>query len=247
MPCSSVEPDLAVVLESRIVSSGIVFTVSGPISSSTYMTSRYSGFFVDVEAQSGRCGVAPFEARKSQRVAGEELLVALVGELRVRDRELPLELVMAADLVEALVGLGVDARDEEARDRGDRGRVAAPRDEALEPADVGARDLLVALQREDQRDVDGLALRDHVLDRGQARLRRRDLHEEVRLVDEVVQADGLGRRSPRCRRRGSGRPRARRSRPCPSPRPRPAAGGRAPRSRPAPRGEGRSPSGRAPP
>jgi hypothetical protein len=30
------------------------------------MTSRYSGFFVDVEAQSGRCGVAPLETRKSQ-------------------------------------------------------------------------------------------------------------------------------------------------------------------------------------
>ena len=52
-------------------------------------------------------------------VAGEDLLVGLVGELGVGDRELALELVVAADLVEALVGLGVDARDEERGDRGD--------------------------------------------------------------------------------------------------------------------------------
>ena len=50
-----------------IVSSGIVFTVSGPISSSTYITSRYSGFFVEVEAQRQRCFVAPFAASASQR------------------------------------------------------------------------------------------------------------------------------------------------------------------------------------
>ena len=48
------------------VSSGIVFTVSGPISSSTYITSRYAGFLVEVEAQSGRCTCAPASARRSQ-------------------------------------------------------------------------------------------------------------------------------------------------------------------------------------
>jgi hypothetical protein len=127
------------------------------------MTSRYSGFFVEVEAQSGRC-------------------------------ELPLEPVVRTGLVEALVCLGVDTADEEARHGCDRARVAAPGHEPLQAADVGPRDLRVALEREDERDVDGLALRDHVLDRGEARLRRRDLHEEVRLVHELVQADGLGGR-----------------------------------------------------
>ena len=39
----------------------------GPISSSTYMTSRYAGFFVEVDAQRHRCGCAPFAARRSQR------------------------------------------------------------------------------------------------------------------------------------------------------------------------------------
>src|SRR6185312_11722777 len=80
-------------------------------------------------------------------LAGEELLEALVGELRVRDRELPLEAVVPAHLVEALIGLGVDAADEEARHGGDRARVAATGNEPLEAADVGARDLLVALER----------------------------------------------------------------------------------------------------
>ncbi len=50
-----------------MVSFGIVFTVWAPISSSTYMTSRYSGFFVEVEAQRHRCLVAPLAARFSQR------------------------------------------------------------------------------------------------------------------------------------------------------------------------------------
>ena len=67
-------------------------------------------------------------------------------------------------------------------------RVAARRDEPLEPADVRLHHLLVPAQREDQRHVDVLARRDHVLDRAEAGLRRRDLHVEVRLVDPLVQA-----------------------------------------------------------
>src|SRR3954462_2998994 len=42
--------------------------------------------------------------------AGVELLVALVGELRVGDRELALQLCGRAGLIEPPVGLGVDAR-----------------------------------------------------------------------------------------------------------------------------------------
>ena len=100
---------------------------------------------------------------------------------------------MAADLVEALVGLGVHARDEERGDRGElAARVAAAVDEALDAADVGLGDLAVALEREDQRDVDRDARGDRVLDRLQALDRRRDLDEEVRAVDQLVQALGLG-------------------------------------------------------
>ena len=95
---------------------------------------------------------------------------------RWRSPSLPLSSSWPPMLVEALVGLGVDARDEE---RGDRrelaARVAAAVDEALDAADVGLGDLAVALEREDQRDVDRDALGDRVLDRLQALERRRDL------------------------------------------------------------------------
>ena len=97
----------------------------------------------------------PWRRSASQSVAREDLLVGLVGELGVGDRQLALELVVAADLVEALVGLGVDARDEE---RGDRRHRASGRRRAsasrCDAADVGLGDLAVALEREDQRDVD---------------------------------------------------------------------------------------------
>ena len=49
----------------------------------------------------------------------------------------------------------------------------------------------MALEREDQRDVDRDAGGDRLLDRGQARLRGGDLDEQVRAVDERVQALGL--------------------------------------------------------
>ena len=75
---------------------------------------------------------------------------------------------MAADLVEPAVGLGVDAADEERRDGRDARRVAAALDQAAEAADVRLGDLAVALEREDQRDVDRDAARDRLLDRGQA-------------------------------------------------------------------------------
>ena len=76
---------------------------------------------------------------------------------------------MAADRIEPLVRLGVDPRDEEARHRRHRSRIAAAFDEPLDAADVRLGHLGVALQREDQRDVDALAARDHLLDRRAAR------------------------------------------------------------------------------
>ena len=63
----------------RTVSSGIVFTVSEPISSSTYITSRYSGFFVDVEAQRHRCVLAPFASSADQRGSFVALTSGLQG------------------------------------------------------------------------------------------------------------------------------------------------------------------------
>lgn len=49
------------------ISGGIVFTVSAPISSSTYKTSLYSLFFVPVEAHKILCVRAPFFASFSHR------------------------------------------------------------------------------------------------------------------------------------------------------------------------------------
>ena len=49
------------------VDSGMVFTVPGATSSSTYMVSGKAGSLVLVEAHSGRCGRAPAWRRASQR------------------------------------------------------------------------------------------------------------------------------------------------------------------------------------
>jgi hypothetical protein len=64
---------------------------------------------VDVEAQRQRCGLAPFPTRYSQRGPENGLLPVRVGELDVGDREPSLQLIMAADHVQPLVGLGVGA------------------------------------------------------------------------------------------------------------------------------------------
>src|SRR5207244_4445060 len=61
-------------------------------------------------------------------LTGEDALVVLVGELRVRNRELALQLGMT-DLVEATVRLRVDARDEERRNALNLRNVAARRGE----------------------------------------------------------------------------------------------------------------------
>src|SRR4051812_42939996 len=99
--------------------------------------------------------------------AAEDLLVVLVRDARVRDGELAAQgqCFLRADRLEPLVGLGVDPRDEEARDRPHLRRISAALDEALEPADIGFHRLLVHLQREEEGDVDAATVRDAVLDR----------------------------------------------------------------------------------
>jgi hypothetical protein len=98
---------------------------------------------------------------------------------------------LAADLLQPPVRLRVDARDEEARDRGHRRGIAARLHEPLQPADVRLCDLAVPPEREDQRHVDRAAARDALLDRAEPLLRRGDLDEEVRPVDPVVEAERL--------------------------------------------------------
>jgi hypothetical protein len=113
-----------------------------------YITSRYSGFLVEVEAHRQRLEHLPTGA-------GEGFQIVLVGELRVGDPELALQLRrLAADPIEPVIRLGVHARDEEARDRVHRRRVAAGLDETLDAADVRLHHLAMPLEGEDQRDVD---------------------------------------------------------------------------------------------
>ena len=90
--------------------------------------------------------------------------------------------------------------------------IAAVSDEALEPADVRPGHLGVALEREDERDVDRPALRDHVLDRRKTGLASRGSSRRGSAARAARGSAPPARSSPRCRRRASGRPPSRRSR-----------------------------------
>ena len=106
---------------------------------------------------------------------------------------LPLSaLALGADLVQPRVDLGVDPADEERRDRGQPGQVAAGGPGPLEAVEERLHDLAVAFQREDQGDVDADALGDALRDRGQPGFGGRDLDEQVRPVDEPPQLPRLG-------------------------------------------------------
>jgi hypothetical protein len=89
-----------------------------------------------------------------------------------------------AGALEALVDLGVHARDEERRHRLDVDGLALLQ-AALEAADVGLGHLRVLLDAEEQRDVDVAPLVDHLLDRGGALGRARDLDHEVGAIDAL--------------------------------------------------------------
>src|SRR5690606_27497624 len=67
-------------------------------------------------------------------------------------------------------------------------------DEPLEPADVGLRNLGIALHGEYERDVDRLARGDHVLARRQPGARPRNLHGQIRTIDYRMQPIRLGGR-----------------------------------------------------
>ena len=71
-------------------------------------------------------------------VGGKDLLICLIGELRVRERGLALERRVGAGLVQTLVDLGVDAGDEEGGDRVDRREV-----DALVAGDLETREVRV--------------------------------------------------------------------------------------------------------
>ncbi len=115
----------------------------------------------------------------------------MVGELALSDRGLAAEgqRVVGADRVETSIDLGVDAADEEARDAGDHGQVRSRiRRQAFEAGEVGLDHRRVAVEAEDQRDVDASTLGDHLLDRGETLLGSGDLDHQISTVDLLVQA-----------------------------------------------------------
>ncbi len=126
------------------------------------------------------------------------MLEQLVGELGLGERGLAVQLggalrtipALGDDGVEAAVDLGVDAADEERRDRRDARGVAPAGDEALEAALVGLDHPFVAIEREDQRHVHASSFGDHRLDRRQSLDGGGDLDEQVRLADALVQRTG---------------------------------------------------------
>src|SRR3954467_14643115 len=125
-------------------------------------------------------------------VGGEDLLVGLVGQPGVRDARPALERRVGAGLVQPLVDLGVDAGHEERRDRRDALQRSALLQALLQPGQVGLHDRPVALEAEDEGDVDTDAAGDAGGDGRQAGLGRGDLDVQVRPVDQPPQVRGLG-------------------------------------------------------
>ena len=179
------------------------------------MTSRYSGFFVEVDAQRQRCGVAPLPARNSQRSPLNACWKCSYASFAFAIASLPRS-ASASSVPIASRRLSASVSTRETKKLATECTFVGsppPSTSRSSPRRYASTTSRVALQREDERDVDALAVRDAVLDRAEAGLRRRDLHVEVRPVDPLVQAHRLVERRLACRRRASGRPPSRRSRP----------------------------------
>ncbi len=122
-----------------------------------------------------------------------DLLVALVGELRVGDRNFAFEdlqprllsrIARGRDpLVKFVIDKGVDATNEKARHARDLVRVPALLGERLKPGNIGLGDLGIDLLGEQQGHVDVDTLADQRADRGKSRLGARHLDHQVPAVD----------------------------------------------------------------
>ena len=137
----------------------------------------------------------------------EEVSETLIRHLRVGDRGLAVEALErllffriggGVDLLgQGLVDLRVHAADEKARHAGDLRQVSPLAVQRLEAGQVRVDHLGVAVDREDQRHVDVVALRDLVPDRGHAFLRGGDLDHHIRPAAPLAQVlcplDGLAR------------------------------------------------------
>ena len=150
-----------------------------------------------VEAQSRRCVFAPGCGQALPARAGEQRLVASVGELRVGDRRLaaqPIRQLFVAELVQPLVDRDIDAADEDAGDAADLGDIAAGPLQILEPRDICFDHLLVDAHGEEQGDVDVQPATDQLADRRNAGRRRRHLHHQIGTLHRRPQPQRLGHR-----------------------------------------------------
>ena len=122
-------------------------------------------------------------AQLREALAPEDLLEPAVGGARVGEPGAARD-VAAAGGLEPLVDLGVDARDEERRDRVAVERLAL-RVAALHGVEERLHHALVERDREQQRDVDVEALVERLLDRGDPGVGGRDLDHHVGPVDQA--------------------------------------------------------------
>ena len=104
----------------------MVLTVPGTTSSSTYLMGLKVGSLVEVEAHSSRCGRAPRAASACHCGRGGDLLMNFIRAAGAGDRRLAAHgarrrLAVRGQRIEQLVDRRVDAAQEKARDRGDRG------------------------------------------------------------------------------------------------------------------------------
>ena len=172
----------------------MVLTVPGATSSSTYRVSLYAGSLTPVEAHSGRCLLAPAVSSLRARSEAKTSSYASYARRALARAALPLrDLASSVPTWSSRLSISASTRrDEEGGDGVDARQVDARGLRLLQAREVGVHDGAVAVEGEDQRDVDADAEADDLGDGREARLRRRDLDHDVRAVDQPGQLLGLG-------------------------------------------------------
>ena len=146
-------------------------------------------------------------ALRAKRVpprAGEDVLVALIGQLRIGNRHLAEQSLDPAllfsfgglqFLLEQCVDRGIDSADEETSHAGHVRQRLAGRGTRFEPGDERVGHRLVRVAGKEQRHVDVDALADERPDGGESGWRRRNLDHHIRARDGVPEQPSLGERA----------------------------------------------------